>query len=113
MIIKDLLSVWEDWILTYTIFPIRTDLKASIADALEASFCVYTAAIATHDSIYDTLIDIWNNKNKERMMIAWATELLTYKYNHVYMQWQWVFPQLQWWPKLLKHHKHKTLQNIM
>lgn len=46
------------FIMIYTVFSIRTNLKASIAYALEASFCVHTAAVAAHDSVYDTLVNI-------------------------------------------------------
>lgn len=46
------------WLLTNAILSIGSELEASIADALKASLCVDTAAVATHHSIHNTLIDI-------------------------------------------------------
>lgn len=40
------------------VLPIWSELKASVADALKTSLCVDTAAVATHQSIHDTLINI-------------------------------------------------------
>lgn len=40
------------------VLSIRSELKASVADTLKASFCVDTAAIATHHPIHNTLINI-------------------------------------------------------
>lgn len=69
MVIQDVLGVWGVWIFTYTVLSIRTDLKASIADALEASFCVDAAAVATHDAVDDTLVNIWTLKKDVHVLL--------------------------------------------
>lgn len=46
------------WMLTNAVLSIRSELKASIADTLKASLRVDTAAIATHHSIHNTLVNI-------------------------------------------------------
>lgn len=46
------------WLLTNAVLPIRSELKASIADTLKASLRVDTTAVATHHSIHNTLINI-------------------------------------------------------
>ena len=45
--------------LTNAVLPVRSDLKASIADTLEASLCVDTASIAAHYSIHDALVNVY------------------------------------------------------
>lgn len=44
--------------LTNAVLSIRSKLKASVADALKAPLCVDTAAVATHHSIHNTLINV-------------------------------------------------------
>lgn len=46
------------WVLTNAVLPIWSELKASIADTLKAALRVDTAAMATHNSIYNTFINI-------------------------------------------------------
>lgn len=42
----------------HAVLPVRSELEAGVADALEASLGVHTAAITTHHSVHNTLINI-------------------------------------------------------
>ena len=44
--------------LTYTVLPVWGELKASVADALEASVSVHAPSITTHHTVHDALINI-------------------------------------------------------
>lgn len=42
----------------HAVLPVRSELEAGVADALEASLGVHTAAVSTHHSVHNTLINI-------------------------------------------------------
>lgn len=43
---------------TYAVLAVGRELKASVADALEASVGVDTAAVPTHHTVDDALVDV-------------------------------------------------------